>query len=77
MERLDDGRIGKDDFYRIYTEPQTKFQGFSINLDNLNIKEIEYLAIQFNIKSGSNENYYYGISDTVVDNLTFGFINSK
>lgn len=77
IKRFDNGQIGKNDFYRIYTEPQTQFQGFSINLDNLNIKEDEYLAIQFILKSGSDDNYYHGTSNAVIDNLIVGFKRLK
>jgi len=77
IEKFDNCQLGKNDFYRLYTEPQTQFQVFSINLDNLNIKEDEYLAIQFILKSGSDDNYYFGESDAVVDNLMVGFIKPK
>lgn len=77
IERFDTGQIEKNDFYHVYTEPQTQFQGFDINLSNLKIRNDECLAIQFIIKSGSDESYYYGISDAVVDNLIIGFTNPK
>jgi hypothetical protein len=43
----------------------------------LNIKEDEYLAIQFIIKSGSYDNYYYDTSDPVTDNLIVGLKKTK
>lgn len=77
IERFDNGQINENDFYRVITEPRTQFQGFNINLDNLNIREDEYLAIQFIIKSGSDDSYYYGTSDAVIDNLIVGFKKPK
>jgi hypothetical protein len=77
IEKFDNGQLDKNDFYRVYTEPQTQFQGFSIDLDNLNIKEDEYLAIQFILKSGSYDNYYHGTSDAVIDNLIVGLKKQK
>lgn len=73
IERFDNGQINDNDFYRVYTEPQTQFQGFSIDSKNLNIRDDEYLAIQFIIKSGSDDSYYYGNSNAVIDNLIVGF----
>jgi hypothetical protein len=77
IEKFDNGQLDKNDFYRVYTEPQTQFQGFSIDLDNMNLKKDEYLAIQFILKSGSDDNYYYGTSDAVIDNLIIGFKNQS
>ena len=76
-QRFDNVYINENDFYRVYLESKTQFLGFSINLDNLNIKEDEYLAIQFIIKSGSYDNYYYDTSDPVTDNLIVGLKKTK
>lgn len=51
--------------------PLAQFESFRINLSESsnNNEERKYLIIQLIIKSGSDDNFYYGISNAVIDNL--------
>ncbi|MCM4173798.1 hypothetical protein DHD32_20190 [Arenibacter sp. TNZ] len=73
LKRFDDGQITENDFYEMYSDPQAQFQNFHINLNNLYIRDNEFLAIQFIIKSGSDDSFYYGTSNAVIDNLRICF----
>ncbi|TXN36112.1 hypothetical protein FVB32_16270 [Flagellimonas hymeniacidonis] len=60
------------------SEPLAQFEPFYIPLSEpIKAVEKKYLIIQLIIKSGSDDNYYYGTSNAVVDNIHFNEENTK
>ena len=54
------------------SEPLAQFESFHIDLlQSINDEERKYLIIQLIIKSGSNDSFYYGNSNAVIDDFYF------
>lgn len=72
MANLNKGLIpNKADVLKI-SEPLAQFESFYIHLSkSINDEEQKYLIIQLILKSGSDDSYYYGESNAVVDDLNF------
>jgi hypothetical protein len=58
------------------SKPLAQFESFQINLPESNTtKEQKYLIIQLLIKSGSDDDFYYGISNAIIDD--FRLVSTK
>lgn len=60
------------------SEPLAQFGSFYLNLAApINIAKEKYMVIQLIIKSGSDDNYYYGKSNAVIDHLHFSSVTNN
>ena len=72
MANLNEGLLPANAAVVKISDPLAQFEYFIINLPESDIKqERNYLIIQLLLKSGSDDNYYYGNSNAVIDNLHF------
>ncbi len=70
IENLNNDLIAENAVVVKISEPSEQFEHFEINLTKCHSeKERKYLIIQFLIKSGGDDNFYYGISNAVIENL--------
>lgn len=70
VANLNKGLISENAVLERISEPLVQFEHFQINLSKSHEdEERKFLIIQLIIKSGSDDNFYYGISDAVIDNL--------
>lgn len=78
IANLNEGLIPeKADVIKI-SEPLAQFEPFYLPLSApINVAEQKYLIIQLIIKSGSDDNYYYGTSNAVIDSLHFNNGSTK
>jgi len=72
IANLNRGLIPYDADVLKISEPLAQFEPFYVPLSApVNVAEQKYFIVQLIIKSGSDDNYYYGTSNAVIDNLHF------
>ena len=70
LANLNEGLIPENADVVKISDPLAQFESFHMNLSEPNNEEDrKYLIIQLILKSGSDDNYYYGRSNAVIDNL--------
>ena len=70
ISSLNEGRIPTSAAVLIISEPLAQFEFYRLDLSQAIPKEEQkYLIVQLIIKSGSDDSYYYGNSNAVIDNL--------
>jgi len=72
LANLNKGLIPENAAVVKISDPLAQFESFHMNLSEPdNNEDRKYMIIQLILKSGSDDNYYYGKSNAVIDNLHF------
>ncbi len=75
LANLHKGQVAENAAVMKIWKPLAQFESFQMNLPEATMKAQKYLMIQLILKSGSDDNFYYGVSNAVIDD--FRLVSTK